>query len=660
MKKLFALVLCLSMAFAMAAQASAIEVKSPAATAAVVETAGLEAKDGDITISASGDISSNIQSAISAGYTNITVPAGTYTLNSRIYLASGTCSGNVTINATGCNFVVSSSLIHAIRIDSVAGVTIIGGTWDGAGKLPLVVDAASPKNLTLTDMTIKNCTDRGIRVSKNGTAAINNVTVTNIGGGNVDPAGLGIQENSTVVINGITVTGVKGTGIIAQTANLTIDGTVNPVTVEDNWWNGLSGTQGANVTIIGGSFSNNGVNPKGNDEGASGHGLAAGQKSTLTVTGATINNNGVCGISPFNDCSLTISKSNISNNKRHGIGGRMNVTMNVKNCSVNNNAMNGVGSSDNCVLKISGGSVKNNGECGLSISGGKASVKNVTVANNKTSEIGIRKDGHGPANVSEISGCKITSKRPYAVLVKDKSTVKKFDANTITMNNLTATAVKSSGNSRILTVSNNNISGKMAYAIQSESLTANMTISGNVISTSNPAGKSFVPMYLSKGGSYTYSVKKNKVSGNQSNYGIRLEKTKAVVSDNTISKSTHPIFVPANNLVVNISNNKCSGNKDNSVRVTTATKYKAVTNAPTVTARKAGTGANVAWRALANYNSYEVQGSARNNSGFKTVGTVKTNRFAARSAAKFYRVRGIYTSGKVKVVTPWSAVAALR
>ncbi|MCI8280105.1 MAG: hypothetical protein HFI76_00040 [Lachnospiraceae bacterium] len=265
---------------------------------------------------------------------------------------------------------------------------------------------------------------------------------------------------------------------------------------------------------------------------------------------------------------------------------------------------------------------------------------------------------------TEISKNKISGVKKHGIYVTDKSTATKIQANTISMSNaVDGCGIKTSEDSIIAKIHKNKIEGKMSYGVRTAGAMRNMEISNNTMTTSNSSKEQFNPIRLMNGRGFTYTVKNNNITGNKTNYGIRIEVGKAQITGNTVKKMTYPIYVKSNKYVVTIKDNKISENKNNSIK--TAGK-KITTNKVELQSVKnlKGNKAKVSWKKRKDISNYLVYQSEKKGKSYKKIEDVRGNSYTIPRLKKrktyYYKVRGYQKDGNVMVYTDWSQEKSLK
>ncbi len=357
-------------------------------------------------------------------------------------------------------------------------------------------------------------------------------------------------------------------------------------------------------------------------------------------------------------------KGDICNNKvaktgEHGIYIHLlSYVRSIYNNEVSDTTEAGIEIYDSTVLKdVYGNTITNAGTNG--IAGGNKGIVKGKVRNNKIAsakECGIYLD---LSNFKTIQNNQILGTRKHGIYISDKSTANNVLSNQISMQNAKdGCGIKITENSKVAKISKNKITGKMTYGIRSGAALCNMEISSNTMTTANSPHELYSPILASKGGKYTYTIKNNKITGNKTNYGIRVVQGKAQITGNSVRKTTYPIYISARNYKVTIKENKLSGNTSNDVKTasqkisTSPVKLKSVKNLN-------GKKAKVTWQKRNDISNYVVYQSVKSGKSFKKVKDVRNTSLTATGLKKgttyYYKISGYKKDGKITVYTDLSA-----
>ncbi len=332
-------------------------------------------------------------------------------------------------------------------------------------------------------------------------------------------------------------------------------------------------------------------------------------------------------------CSFVenIYNNNIDGCKQAGVEVyKSTVTGDIYNNIITNSGTNGIAGGNDSVVK---GSVRDNtitgtGGCGIYLDKSKFPV----IVNNTMT--GVKKNG---------------------IYVSDKSSSQNIALNQISMNKeKDGYGIKVADGSKVKDIKQNTIQGKMVYGIRISCAYNNISITSNTITTSNASKKAFSPIHLTGDKKYTFTVKKNMVTGNKTNYGIRVLKGKASISGNTVKKTTYPVYIEKNNMNVTVKDNVLSGNNKNLVKVVNS-KYAVspvkMTSAKSIKGKKAA----LAWKGIKGFKNYEIYQSASENGSFKKIAGSKNTKYTVsklkKSKTYYFKVCGVAKNGKVTVYT---------
>lgn len=305
--------------------------------------------------------------------------------------------------------------------------------------------------------------------------------------------------------------------------------------------------------------------------------------------------------------------------------------------------------------------LSNSGTFGMKVikySDVKGKIRNNLI--DKGPEGGIYVDA---SKVNIISENTLKGVKKSGIGVADSSTAQLVELNSVAMSDqATGIGIQVSWNSKVKTVSKNKVSGKMAYGIKYDSVLVDSTVTGNTLTTKNAAKKLFSPIYVTGSKSKTITIKDNSVTGNKSNYGIRLMKGKAVIDGNTIKNTTYPIYIVDNKNAVTVSNNTIKGNKTNAIKTT---KNKYTLGAMKLASVKAGSkSATLKWKKAGGCVKYVIYQSDKKDGTYKQVGTTKAERFVAKKLKKgqvyYFKICGVRQDGKISVYTGMSAPKSIK
>lgn len=146
-----------------------------AVVGAVAVDTKAETTECTLNVKGGDDITSALQSAIKS-YDKVIIPEGTY------YCSSVKLNGidGVTISAVGATIIQSGSTNPIIFVSNGAvasNVTIQGGTWNGNGiDMPVFRFYGTCDNVTLSNVTVKNSANAGIRFSGSSSVFLEGVT----------------------------------------------------------------------------------------------------------------------------------------------------------------------------------------------------------------------------------------------------------------------------------------------------------------------------------------------------------------------------------------------------------------------------------------------------------------------------------------------------
>lgn len=306
---------------------------------------------------------------------------------------------------------------------------------------------------------------------------------------------------------------------------------------------------------------------------------------------------------------------------------------------ITNSGTNGIAGGNEGVVKgaVRDNTITNTGGCGIYMDKSKFP----TIINNVMT--GVKKNG---------------------IYVADKSSSQNITSNQISMNKEKGGyGIKVAEGSKVKDIKKNAIQGKMTYGIQISGAYNNISITSNTITTSNASKKAFSPIHLTGDKKYTFTVKKNAVTGNKSNYGIRVLNGKASITENTVKKTTYPIYIAKNSMKVTVKDNVLSGNSKNLVKVVN-NKYSVspvkMTSAKSIKGKKAA----LVWKGVKGFKNYEVYQSTTENGSFKKVADSKNAKYTVsklkKGATYYFKVCGVANSGKVSVYTGKSNIKKVK
>ena len=223
-------------------------------------------------------------------------------------------------------------------------------------------------------------------------------------------------------------------------------------------------------------------------------------------------------------------------------------------------------------------------------------------------------------------------------------------------------AVRIVSNSKYKSINNNTIKGKMIYGIRVVGVFNNNEIISNKIITENPSGKDFLGLYVEGNDKKTTKIKKNEITGNKTWYGIRIKKGRTDILDNTIKKSTYPIYVEKNNITVKVKGNKISKNINNLIRTQ---KQKVSISSAKITKLTAEKKSKVKlnYKTSKKADKYEIYQATSKNGEYKKIKTTNSTNYTTKKLKSkkkyFYKICGYVKDGKVTVYTDYSNIKSI-
>ena len=266
---------------------------------------------------------------------------------------------------------------------------------------------------------------------------------------------------------------------------------------------------------------------------------------------------------------------NISNNKiddvrENGIYAHKNSVVggNINDNTISNAKKAGICAYANSQIKgdISNNTVTDPGSYGIYIS--DSSEVSGTISNNTIKTPGSDGIRISTSKANAIEQNKVENAGKNGVSVASGSTVTSINKNTISLNSPKGgNAITVTEKSTATNITGNNISGKMNIAIKVDEPNGKTTITSNKITTSNSSKQSFRGIYVNEAKNNQATIQKNTITGNKSSYGVYVAMSKAVITGNTVSKSSFPVCYVQNKYKMKVSKNKYKANKKNKTRV---------------------------------------------------------------------------------------------
>ena len=253
------------------------------------------------------------------------IPSGTYyvtdnnnlVLKSYTYLVAENDTEIIKKDSTD-----GSAIIRTRSSENAKNCMIYGGIWNGNGKAKQGIEINNAKNVTIENITVKNCLQNGIYLNNKSTATIDRCTSTAN-----KKNGLAVYTSSVATLKNSNISYNKEYGICATDGSVlkANDNANNKITY--NNWSGISATgEGTEILLHKNTITYNGQNPKETGSGKVGHGVGVSEKAYANITNNIIQDNSECGISIFDNAEAKISKNTIYRNGRHGIGARQEIT----------------------------------------------------------------------------------------------------------------------------------------------------------------------------------------------------------------------------------------------------------------------------------------------------------------------------------------------
>lgn len=303
---------------------------------------------------------------------------------------------------------------------------------------------------------------------------------------------------------------------------------------------------------------------------------------------------------------------------------------NVYNNTIKNAGTNGIAGGDKGIVKgkVHNNTIQNAGECGIYLE---------------------------ESNFATISNNKITGAKKHGIYTRNKSRANNILSNKISFNNAKdGYGIGISEDCITKKIQKNTISGKGTYGIRVMCAKNNIEISSNTITTNNAAKQQYSPIYLKGNKSYTFTVKNNKVTGNKSNYGIRILEGKSTVTGNTVKKCTYPIYIVSNKYNSTVKGNTLSGNQSNTVKTQTKKVDTAAVKISSVKKLR-GNKVKVTWKRSKTVQNYVLYQAASKKGSFKKVKDVKAGSYQISGLKKgkmyYFKVQGYQKDGKITVYT---------
>ena len=479
-----------------------------------------------------------------AVYSSDELPNATVVLNN--VSISGTAEAGINLNkstnVTMTNVAVSKSGAQGIRLAACGTVTINTASVKDNTGAGIYTTSATNK---FSGLTVTGNKDYGINYSATAAGSIANSTITSNKDHNVfvkgSTAGLTISDSSLSKSTG-------GYGISVEDSVVAL----NNCTVDGNYWSGgrITGSN-SKVTVVGGSFCDNGKRSGNDDSNAAGIGVYSG--ATLKVSDATLSNNAKgCGIAPCGSKSakvtVTVTNCTLNQNGDHGIGARPYATVSVTGGQISSNKYHGIMLNDHCTAKtVSGVTIANNGQAGININ------KNCTV--NAITNCNIYKNAQDNIHVSNssklkaMSGCVIYgSKKASGVGVYSKSSA--------------------------VIGNNNKIYSNKKYGVVADGTKTTLQMKGSAKKLNLVYSNSDTGIMIRKSAACS-NLKYTKVYSNKKHGISVLSKSSASLTSCTVEKNTKDgIRVQDSGTSVKLSSCAINSNKQNGLAATTGAKVK--------------------------------------------------------------------------------------
>ena len=303
-------------------------------------------------VSEGQDISEALQSAVK-NYKEVTIPAGNYYCSA---IKMNNLDG-VTIYAQGATITQNGTgnpIIYTSNGTTASNISIVGGTWNaGAVDLPAFRFYGNVQNITLSDLTVTNSLNAGIRFKESTNVVLSKVTSTENGGyGVIFEAVAGASvDNSTFSksSSGINFKGCTGDLIVTFTQCL------------NNSDNGILVSDCPKITV-------NDCELNYNEGGL----RVSGVSEKVSLSRNNMKNNTGMGIRIF-DCTgdVAYSKNYAYDNGKTGVS--------MENCTG--------------IVSLYRVNAKRNGDCGFAVTNSTNIKINKCVASNNTN-VGINLDGN--------------------------------------------------------------------------------------------------------------------------------------------------------------------------------------------------------------------------------------------------------------------------
>ena len=298
------------------------------------------------------------------------------------------------------------------------------------------------------------------------------------------------------------------------------------------------------------------------------------------------------------------------------------------------------------------------------IAAGESGVVKGEVRNNTITKTGLCGVYLDKSQMNVVKSNQISGVKKHGIYVADKSSLKNAVSNKITMDNQKdGYGVKVGSDCKINSIQKNKIQGKMVYGVRIDGVANNVQIISNTMVCKNSSKKEFSPIRVTGTKKYTIQIKKNTVTGNKTNYGIRIMSGKAEIIGNTVKGTTYPVYVEKTDCKVTVKDNVLSGNTKNFVKTknkkvaVSAVKLSSVKNV-------SGKKAKISWKKKSDYSNYDIYQSTSSKSGYKKKQSCKGKEYTIGKLKKgttyYYKVRGYAKDGKVVVYSDWSNVKSVK
>lgn len=259
------------------------------------------------------------------------------------------------------------------------------------------------------------------------------------------------------------------------------------------------------------------------------------------------------------------------------------------------------------------------------------------------------------SSLKNIVSNTIDNVKGVGIYLNEKTKMNDIISNTINMNGqANGFGIKVVNSSSVGSIKNNTIKGKMVYGIRIMGLTNNVNINSNSIYTTNSSKKAFTGIYVIGNDSKKYIIKKNNITGNKTNYGIRVVKGKTDILDNKVKKASYPIYIEKNKYAVKVKGNSLSDNSNNLVKTP---NYKFNTNNIKISklSAKKGFKIKLEYKSSNKIKKYEIYQSTSKDGVYKKIKTTNKNSYTTSKLKKnkkyYYKVCGYAKDSKITIYT---------